>query len=241
MLVNNYRPISLLCVLSKIFEICVFNQCYPIVLPQFYHFQHGFLKGRSTLIQLLQVYDDILQSLSNGQEGSILGPLLFIVYINDMPDYIQYNSTMALFADYSKFYKTIQDSKDSQYLQSDLTKLNLWCNDWDMKFNRSKCKVLNISKKIVRVERSYEINSTSLETVTHISDLGINVSNNLTWNRHIEEVTLKGNKKLGLIRRLCKDIVDTHTRKIIYCSIVRPQLEYGRVGMVTIYNPPSSL
>lgn len=47
-LVDNYRPISLLCVLSKNFERCVFNQCYPILLPQFYHFQHGFLKGRST-------------------------------------------------------------------------------------------------------------------------------------------------------------------------------------------------
>ena len=71
-------------------------------------------------------------------QGSILGPLLFLVYINDMPDYVQYNSTMALFADDSKFYKTIQDSKDSEYLQSDLTRLSLWCNDWDMKFNTSK-------------------------------------------------------------------------------------------------------
>ena len=53
------------------------------------------------------------------------------------------------------------------------------------------------------------------------------MTNNLTWNKHIVEVTLKGNKKLGLIRRLCKDIVDTHTRKLLYCSIVRPKLEYG--------------
>ena len=53
------------------------------------------------------------------------------------------------------------------------------------------------------------------------------MTNNLTWNKHIVEVTLKGNNKHGLIRRLCKDIVDTHTRKLLHCSIVRLQLEYG--------------
>ena len=87
-------------------------------------------------------YSDWLEVTSGVPQGSILGPLLFLVYINDMPDYVQYNSTMALFADDSKLYKTIQDSKDSEYLQSDLTRLNLWCNDSDMKFNTSKCKVL---------------------------------------------------------------------------------------------------
>ena len=58
--------------------------------------------------------------------------------------------------------------------------------------------ITDISKKIVRVERSYEMNSTSLETGTHISGLGINLTNNLTWNRHIGEITVKGNRKLGL-------------------------------------------
>ena len=57
------------------------------------------------------------------------------------------------------------------------------------------------------------------------SDLGITVTNNLTWTRHVEEITLKANKKLRLIRRLCKDIEDPQTRKFLY-SIVRPELEY---------------
>ncbi len=102
---------------------------------------------------------------------------------------------MALFADDSKLYKTIQYPTDSEYLQSDLSSLSLRCNDWNTHFNTAKCKVLNVSKKIIKVERSYEINSAALETVTHITDLGITVTNDLSWNRHIEEITIKANKK----------------------------------------------
>lgn len=59
---------------------------------------------------------------------------------------------MALFADDSKLCKTIQHLKDSENLQRDLTSLSLWCNDWNMKFNMSKCRVLNISRKITKVD-----------------------------------------------------------------------------------------
>ena len=76
-----------------------------------------------------------------------------------MPNYMRYNSTMALFADDFKLYKVIRNSTDSGKLQNDLSGLNCWCNDWNIAFNTSKCKVLNISKKVVKVERSYTIKS----------------------------------------------------------------------------------
>ena len=67
-LVQNYRPISLLCTVSKVLERCVFNHCYPHLIQFIYHLQHGFLKGRSTETQLLEVYHDILASLACGKE-----------------------------------------------------------------------------------------------------------------------------------------------------------------------------
>ena len=68
---KNYRPISLLCIISKCLERCVFNHCYTLISPQLYHLQHGFLRGWSIVIQLLQVYHELIQALAKGKEIDI--------------------------------------------------------------------------------------------------------------------------------------------------------------------------
>ena len=68
---KNYRPISLLCIISKCLERCVFNHCYTLISPQLYHLQHGFLRGRSTITQFLQVYHEVIQALVKGKEIDI--------------------------------------------------------------------------------------------------------------------------------------------------------------------------
>ena len=67
-LAENYRSISLLCIVSKVLERCVFNHCYPHFAPLLYNLQHGFLRGKSTVTQLLEVYHDILDMVAGGQE-----------------------------------------------------------------------------------------------------------------------------------------------------------------------------
>jgi hypothetical protein len=69
---SNYRPISLLCVISKVLERCVFNHCYHHFSPSFYQVQQGFLKGKSTTTQLLEVYHDILDSVASGNEVDVI-------------------------------------------------------------------------------------------------------------------------------------------------------------------------
>ena len=69
---SNYRPISLLCVISKVLERFVFNHCYHHLSPSFYQFQHGFFKGKSTTTQLLEVYHDILDSVASGNEVDVI-------------------------------------------------------------------------------------------------------------------------------------------------------------------------
>ena len=83
--------------------------------------------------------------LSGVPQGSVLGPLLFIIYINDMPDLIEH--LCKLFADDSKVIAVIKDYQDSDRLQSDLDKLVTWAQTWKMKFNHEKCKVMYFGKK----------------------------------------------------------------------------------------------
>ena len=98
-----------------------------------------------------------------------------------------------------------------------------------MSFNVSKCKVMHISRKKYRenIDRLYHLGGQPLECVPHTIDLGITVTNNLSWARHIESMSAKANKTLGLLKRVCKDLTDSSTRKLLYCSLVRSQLEYG--------------
>ena len=137
---------------------------------------------------------------------------------------------LALFADDSKLYRSIDTVSSCHQLQSDLDGLHLWSSDWNMSFNPSKCKALRISRKTTRRSDtySYQLGGQHLECVPFIKDLGITVSNDLQWSRHIEEISSKANQKLGLIKRICgRNLTDTSTRKLLYLSLVRPRLEYA--------------
>jgi hypothetical protein len=93
--------------------------------------------------------------------------MLFFTYINDLPKYTVNHSSSALFADDSKLFRIIKDEVDHNNLQDDLLVLSHWSSDWMMNFNASKCKVLNISRKVNKIERSYELESVVLHFVDH--------------------------------------------------------------------------
>ena len=163
-------------------------------------------------------------------------PLLFRVYINDMPEYVGQGSSIAFLADDSKLYRPI-NSASHHLLQSDLSGFHHWSNDWGMTFNPSKCKVMHMSRKKVCSSASlqYHLNDKPLESVRHISDLGVIVSKDLSW-LIILKTCAKANKTLGLIKRVCaRDVVDANTRKLLYCAVVRSKLEYAScVHVVTL-------
>ena len=95
-----------------------------------------------------------------------------------------------------------------------------------MKFNPSKCQVIQITKRKTVIPTKYVLHNTTLETVTSAKYLGITISNNLTWNTHIDNITTKANHTLGFLRRNIK--VNSHKLKsIVYKTLVRPQLEYS--------------
>lgn len=191
----------------------------------------SYLSDRHQRVILDGTSSDWLPATSSVPQGSILGPLLFLVYVNDMPNYLQAGSDIALFADDTKLFRPVVSVSSYHSLQLDLECLQKWSLDWDMAFNASKCKVLHISrKKHVNMDYEYDyyLDAQPLEHVQHITDLGIIVSSDLTWKKHIESTCASSNKKLGLIKRVCGwAISDIDTRKLLYCTLVRPKLEYA--------------
>ena len=102
-------------------------------------------------------------------QGSVLGPILFLVYINDLLD--ELSSQVRLFADYTVVYLTIGDTEDGKLLQNDLDRLSVWEDRWDMEFNRSECQVVRVttSRKLINV--TYTLHG--LEVVTSAKYLGL--------------------------------------------------------------------
>ena len=160
-------------------------------------------------------------------QGTVLGPIMFLCHINDLPDCV--NSSVRLFADDCLLYRTIKKEKDHQTLQTDLNNLEQWANDWGMRFNAKKCYIMSINQK---TSKFYELNNHILQEVKDNPYLGLQISNDLKWGIHINNVCNKANATLGFIRRNLRNVPES-CRKTAYISLVRSVMEYG----ATIWNP----
>ena len=134
-------------------------------------------------------------SVSSGvPQGSVLGPILFLCYINDLPSSV--SSNVRLFADDSIMYKKIKSQTDCQSLQCDLTKLESWEKTWGMCFHEDKCNIIRIPRKKQPILYNYTLKGHPLVTVTQTKYMGVTLSGNLTWNNHINSIANKGNRTL---------------------------------------------
>lgn len=122
---------------------------------------------------------DIADVNSGVPQGTVMGPLLFLAYINDLPDVE--TSNVKLFADDCLIYKTIQSTNDTVQPQQDLSALEKWENDWQMAFHPQKCSTIHISKKRHPFIASYQLHSHTLEDVPSGKYLGITISSDLSW------------------------------------------------------------
>ena len=158
-------------------------------------------------------------------QGTVLGPLLFLAYINDLPDCISEDSRVRLFADDSVVYRVINNNDDATQLQQDLNALQEWERKWLMEFHPEKCQVLRITKRCNPVKFTYSIHNHPLEVVSSAKYLGVELSDNLSWNRNIDSIAAKGKRSLGFLRRnlgCCPHDVKTHC----YNTLMRPIMEY---------------
>ena len=159
-------------------------------------------------------------------QGSVLAPLMFLIYVNDLPDGV--SSYMNMFADDAKIMRQVRNLEDCQELQKDLDKLNDWSAKWLMEFNAKKCHVMEMGRSIHRPHAGYSLGGTELQKSESEKDLGIKIKNNLSPEDHINKIVGEGLAMVSNIRTTFSHLSEPLVIKIIE-TIVRPKLEYAQV------------
>jgi len=190
----------------------------------------AFLSGRSQSVVVEGTQSDAVNVESGVPQGSVLGPSLFLYYINDIPEGI--GATVRLFADDTIAYLAIAKEADCQSLQKDLDRLAQWEEKWKMEFHPDKCTVLSISKKKSIINFNYTLHNNILKHVTSAKYLGCTLNKDLDWGEHINNISNKANRNLNFIRRNL-NIASTHIKETAYTSLVRPTVEYA----CTVWDP----
>ncbi len=295
---ENYRPISILPIVSKVFEREVFRQIYSFVSDNslLSKFQSGFRPKHSTLSSLIQMCDDLLENMDNGKincvvfldvrkafdcinheillkkmlnyfaisgiplnwfksyltdreqqclvnghlssprkikcgvpQGSILGPLLFLMYINDMPDCLKY-SIPSLYADDTEIYLSSKNCDDIVIkINLDLENIRKWMLRNKLQIHPTKSKYMfigsayNIKHKLSA--NPIFINNVPMPRTENYICLGVNIDERLTWEKHIDMICSKVSAGIGAIRRI-RPFVSPATLKLIYNAIVQPYFDY---------------
>ena len=305
---DNYRPISLLLVISKVFEKIVYNQLFNYFTDNnlFYSSQYGFRSLHSTELASLELIDRVFQHLDTGQlplsvfldlskafdtlthlillhklkfyglsntplkwfesylygrqqfvdfdgsasntamintgvpQGSILGPLLFIIYMNDIHmasnkfNAILYADDTNLISPLCAFNSSLSiKSSDpehmSQQINSELANIQEWLNVNKLSLNVSKTKFMIFhyhQRNIEYIVPEIKINSERIEKVSEFNFLGLTIDEHLSWKPHIQKISNKIARTLGIMCRL-KNFLPTHILRILYNSLILPHLQYS--------------
>ena len=296
---NNYRPVSLTCILCKIMESLIRDKLVNFLETNNFlsKNQHGFISRRSCTTNLLATLDTwsewldlgfpvdaiyldfskafdsvphmrLLEKLKsygiggallewikdflvgrrqrvcvNGSfsswsavtsgvpQGSCLGPVLFVVYINDLPDVI--NSLCEMYADDTKVFSPVDKIELKEKIQADLDNLIQWADKWQLCFNADKCHVLHLGhnnpKHLYYMKRHGSEERVELESTVAEKDLGVQVDPELKFQKHIETQVKKANKLVGLIRRSFT-YLDKDCMRQLFTALVRPHLEFANVA-----------
>ena len=161
-------------------------------------------------------------------QGSVLGPVLFLIFIIDLRDNIR--SSVRLFADECVLYRNIHSLQDCLTLQEDLASLGQWEADWQMKFNVAKCHSMKVTRHQhhKQILFDYSLHNQTLENVQSAKYLGITITDNMDWGQHVSEISSKATKTLGF---LCRNLA------FAYKTLVLPKREYA----APIWSPHSKL
>ena len=163
-----------------------------------------------------------LPVVSGVPQGSILGPMLFIIYMNDLPCCLSTVKSL-LYVDDTKCYLNVHRLTDSSVLQENLNAIISWSQKWHLTFNPNKCVFVRF-KPILQT--SYDILCTQLVAQQCHKDLGILFSSDLMWEQHYKHILTKAYKTLGLLRRTFSKLHSPEVKKALYITLVRSQLMY---------------
>jgi hypothetical protein len=184
----------------------------------------SFLRDRRQSVVVDGSSSPFVDVRSGVPQGSVLGPCLFLAYINDLPEKLA--SPSKLFADDTAVYRMVSCAQDQAQLQQDLHRMAEWEKSWDMEFHPAKCQCLPITRSRKPLHHSYVLHGHTLETVTSVKYLGVTIQREISWDEHIINICSKANQVLGFLRRNLK-ICATRVKERAYKALVRPLLEYS--------------
>ena len=292
---GNYRPVSLTCIVCKIFETFIKNSLtnHLIVNNILSDVQFGFVSGRNTITQLLVTINEWMSELDNDTpvdaayldfrkafdtvphqrlikklhtygirgsilnwitsfltdrtqfvkinnsvsenmrvtsgvpQGSVLGPTLFIYFINDLPRVVEKANVM-IFADDTKVFKSVDKSENVSCLQNAIDHMYSWTQQWLLQFNKEKCKMLHLGRK--NQQKDYFIGNNEerikLETTDLEKDLGVHIDTNLDFKKHINNTVKKASYTSY---KILKNFTFKDSKILVplFKTLIRPILEYG--------------
>jgi hypothetical protein len=195
------------------------------------HLLQSYLFNRQQFVSYNGFSSFLYHSTSGIPQGSNLGPLLFICFINDLPSALTCGSL--LYADDNKMYSTINNLADALTLQENLNRLSSWCIINKLALNVSKCKVVSYSYKKSPLLFNYHIDNLILKRENTIKDLGIYFDERLNFNYHIDIAVNKALSMLGFIIRNSRDFTNIEIFQLLFKTYVIPCLEYACL----VWNP----
>ena len=184
----------------------------------------SFLSGCTQQVVCGGCYSSPTKVLSGVPQGSVLGPLLFLIYVNDILYCV--DSTCRLYADDCILYRHIDSLHDTVILQRDLLQLEHWSKQWKMLFNIDKCTVLSVTLKQHPFCAEYFLYRQHLASVSSANYLGVIIDTKLTFNNHLDHVCKKANSVLAFLRRNFR-LYQCKIKSDVYLTYVRPILEYA--------------
>ena len=190
----------------------------------------SFLTDRTQAVVVEGKSSSKVPVLSGVPQGSVLGPCLFVYYINDIAEGLTSNTR--LFADDTMIYLAVKNNSDAQLLQQDLHRLEDWEQRWMMEFHPKKCEVVSITRKRSPIIYPYTLHGHQLEHVPVIKYLGVSIASDFRWDHHINNLITKANRTLGFLRRNL-NVSNPTIKEQAYFSLIRSVLEYGS----TVWNP----
>ena len=184
----------------------------------------AFLRERKQKVTVNGSSSEWCDVTSGVPQGSVIAALLFVIYINDLPENIK--SHIYLFADDCKFFREIITLEDIDIMQEDLDTLYEWSQKWLLTFHPDKCVNLRITLRKDAQTHVYQLGDYELKNVDEVKDLGVKVDSKLKFESHISEKVNKANQLWGAIKKAFKHM-DQDIFKKLYCAHIRPHLEYA--------------
>lgn len=197
-------------------------------------FLQSYLTNRIQFVQCHGHRSAEVVATSGVPQGSHLGPLFFIIFINDILSVL--NVDCLLYADDMKIYSNIQCLEDCTRLNINLTAISEWCLSNRLPLNISKCKVMTFTKKLTSIIYDYDIGGRRVERCSTFSDLGVIFDQKLSFREHIFKVVSDSFRTLGFVLRNSSDFSNTETIELLYRSFVRARLEYADIVWSPLYS-----